>query len=567
MTSKNSGQWILRWLLIAAVVAPLAGVAFEPSSSSANPAAGQSRGLSDSVFQAEGTAEVRSAALTATDDSYSMTAPDQPGLSVPAPGVLGNDVDASGGEVSAFDTTGMSGTLQLNPNGSFKYTPPSGFTGSTTFTYTVTVSGVSDTATVTITVNFNYLANVDTFEWDLATLGNSFSSGSRSVMDNDAFPAGTTVAPTGTPPADVNCTLASNGRFSCSAKPGGSVPAGQFQFDYALVNGSVNRAVGTVVIEVIDNRTPTATPIATATSTPVTPSATTTPPTPTPTKTATATATATNPPGEPQVTINRNRTTVNTPVKFTITGFAANQDVVIRWRRLTGTVFDVLTVRTDANGNANGQFRVPATPGGPGQEVRFVQGAISKTLAFEVVARIKVTPDPAQRGQTVDVSLRGYARGETVRIRWLKNGVFVQLATVKTSNTGSANVAVVVPSWAADGEHSVRGDGSVFRQQTNVVTIEGGGPVSGADEATATSTPTATPSPEPTLEPTTEPTSAATPEPTVETTVELTMEATTEPSPEPTFEPTTEPSPDATAQPTIEPSPDVDLTPEGETAG
>jgi hypothetical protein len=122
----------------------------------------------------------------------------------------------------------------------------------------------------------------------------------------------------------------------------------------------------------------------------------------------------------------------------------------------------------------SGQFRVPATPGGPNQHITFVSGNVSKTVSFEVAPRIKILDSPAVRGHFVNVSLRGYARGETVRIRWRQGERWITLATIITSNTGSANTSVQVPGWAPNGFNSVRGDGTVFRQQTNAVYVQGG---------------------------------------------------------------------------------------------
>jgi hypothetical protein len=165
--------------------------------------------------------------------------------------------------------------------------------------------------------------------------------------------------------------------------------------------------------------------------------------------------------------------------------------VQITWRRLTGSTIDMGTARTDSSGAVTGTFPVPATPGGPNQQITFSSGSVSKTVLFEVAPRIKVNTTPGVRGQQVDVSLRGYARQESFRIRWRKaDGSWVDLASGVTSNTGSANVWVTVPLWAEDGNNSVRGDGSVFRQQTNAVYIEGGTfrPASEAMEAPATVT-------------------------------------------------------------------------------
>ncbi len=89
---------------------------------------------------------------TAADDSYSVV----PGmtLSVPASGVLGNDVDA--------DADPLTATLQLEPeygtlnyfnaDGSFEYVPGGGFIGVDTFSYAASDESESSTAIVTITV-------------------------------------------------------------------------------------------------------------------------------------------------------------------------------------------------------------------------------------------------------------------------------------------------------------------------------------------------------------------------------------------------------------------------------
>jgi hypothetical protein len=159
--------------------------------------------------------------------------------------------------------------------------------------------------------------------------------------------------------------------------------------------------------------------------------------------------------------------------------------VQISWRRLSGATIAVGTVNTNGAGAVSGTFKVPATTGGPGQQITFKSGSVSRTVLFEVAPRIKVNASPAVRGQYADVSLRGYAKNESVRIRWKKGSSWVTLANVITSNTGSANVNVRVPTWAPNGLNSVRGDGSHFRQQTNAVNVQGG-PVGTTGVSTAT---------------------------------------------------------------------------------
>ena len=67
-------------------------------------------------------------------------------------GVLANDTP-NGGTVTSFDATStQNGTVNVNGNGSFTYTPPGSYVGPDTFTYTVTNNRGSSSATVTITV-------------------------------------------------------------------------------------------------------------------------------------------------------------------------------------------------------------------------------------------------------------------------------------------------------------------------------------------------------------------------------------------------------------------------------
>jgi adhesin/invasin len=89
---------------------------------------------------------------TAVDDGYAATAGVT--LNEPAPGVLGNDSDVDGDPLSAAVQSGPShGSLTLNSNGSFAYTPDPAYFGQDLFTYQVTANGQSASATVTIVVS------------------------------------------------------------------------------------------------------------------------------------------------------------------------------------------------------------------------------------------------------------------------------------------------------------------------------------------------------------------------------------------------------------------------------
>jgi hypothetical protein len=91
---------------------------------------------------------------TAVDDSYA-TPPDVTLTVAAAKGVLANDTHPDGDKlvVSKSDTTSAKGgTVAVKSDGSFTYTPASGFTGSDTFSYTASNGVMTDAATVTVLV-------------------------------------------------------------------------------------------------------------------------------------------------------------------------------------------------------------------------------------------------------------------------------------------------------------------------------------------------------------------------------------------------------------------------------
>jgi hypothetical protein len=107
-------------------------------------------------------------------------------LTIAAPGVLSNDSSNGGGALTAVLVSNVSyGTLALNANGGFSYTPTSAFTGTDAFTYRAeSAVGPGNTATVTINVvdptmpqpptglvASSIVGNLVTFRWIEPTAG------------------------------------------------------------------------------------------------------------------------------------------------------------------------------------------------------------------------------------------------------------------------------------------------------------------------------------------------------------------------------------------------------------
>jgi VCBS repeat-containing protein len=119
-------------------------------------------------------------APVASNDSYATN--EDIVLTVTAPGVLGNDTDSD--PLTAELISGpISGTLSLNANGSFSYTPNLNFNGFDSFVYRASDGngGTQATATITVTpVNDTPVANAGPDQTVTDTDGN----GSESVTLN-----------------------------------------------------------------------------------------------------------------------------------------------------------------------------------------------------------------------------------------------------------------------------------------------------------------------------------------------------------------------------------------------
>ena len=150
----------------------------------------------------------------AFNDSYAT--PLNTPLNVPAPGVLSNDAANSGSGLSAVVSAPPSqGTVSLNANGSFLYTPPPGFAGIVTFQYRAqtTNGGQSLPATVSITVGSGQPPSGVDDAYAAAT-GADLSITAPGVLSNDgANGGGTLTSQLVTAPLHGTLTLSSSGAF------------------------------------------------------------------------------------------------------------------------------------------------------------------------------------------------------------------------------------------------------------------------------------------------------------------------------------------------------------------
>jgi VCBS repeat-containing protein len=188
-------------------------------------------------------------APVAANDTY--TTNEDVALNVSAPGVLGNDTDENGDALTAAVVAGPSnGTLTLNANGSFIYTPNGNFNGSDSFTYRASDASLqSNIATVAITIT---AVNDDpTAVNDSKSVMQDSVAAAIAVLANDSsVEAGETLTISAvTQGAHGSVAITGEGTDLTYAPAAGY--SGADSFTYTIGDGNGGSATATVAITVV----------------------------------------------------------------------------------------------------------------------------------------------------------------------------------------------------------------------------------------------------------------------------------------------------------------------------
>ncbi|MCH8042774.1 MAG: tandem-95 repeat protein, partial [Planctomycetes bacterium] len=181
----------------------------------------------------------------AADDTY-QTDEDTPLIADPEAGVLDNDFGGNAPGDAVLLTGPSNGTLVLNPDGSFTYTPADDFTGQDSFTYTlVTPLFTSNLATATINVSAQSPVAVDDiYETSPGTA--IVVDAAEGVLANDREPQGEVMtAVLLSDPQNGTLSFNPDGSFTYTPKAGF---AGSDLFTYQAVDPSGLSATATVTI-------------------------------------------------------------------------------------------------------------------------------------------------------------------------------------------------------------------------------------------------------------------------------------------------------------------------------
>ena len=244
----------------------------------------------------------------------------------------------------------------------------------------------------------------------------------------------------------------------------------------------------------------------------------------------------------PAVKLNRSSGPVGSSVGITLTGFAAQERVTVRYTTTGSTTVALATLRVNADGSAAGTGTIPSSAFGA-HKVEGKGGTSKKpvTSSFSVVPRLSLNLTTVAAGKKLAPTLRGFKKSETVTISIPSMNLV--LKSIRVSSSGSANGtssnSFLIPKDLEPGDYVIQALGAssgasatvtvgvVPRTSTRSIrAADTGEPTATATVPSATLTRTATP--EPTETPT-EPT--PTEKPTATVAIEPSATATTESSP------------------------------------
>lgn len=187
-------------------------------------------------------------APVSVNDSYS-TAEDTP-LSAPVPGVLGNDTDVDHDALTVSIVSGPShGSVTLNSNGSFIYTPAANYAGADSFTY-ISNDGSLNSNVATVAIEVTAVNDAPVAGNDAYSVAEDavLSIAAPGVLSNDSDIDSTGLVPSlVTGPAHGTLTFNADGSFFYT--PNGNYN-GPDAFTYSVTDGELTSTIATVAITV-----------------------------------------------------------------------------------------------------------------------------------------------------------------------------------------------------------------------------------------------------------------------------------------------------------------------------
>ncbi len=154
----------------------------------------------------------------------------------------------------------------------------------------------------------------------------------------------------------------------------------------------------------------------------------------------------------PTVRLSPDSGKVGAPLTVSFSGFPKSKEITIAWNGKT-----MATTTSSTAGAGSVSFPVPAGRKGA-HKVTATSGSTSALATFTMSPKLTLTPGIAKVYGALTVTLRGYAKNETIALKWDTSSAKT-LVTVTANTAGSASATVHVPP-ATRGRHKLIGLGS-----------------------------------------------------------------------------------------------------------
>jgi hypothetical protein len=159
-----------------------------------------------------------------------------------------------------------------------------------------------------------------------------------------------------------------------------------------------------------------------------------------------------------RLVLDKAKSKYNGAITATVSGFGEYATVSLLWPDDTL----LAKIRLDGAGNGSALFRTPLAPLGDHVVRATDEEGNLATDVLRVIPRIALSQESGQAGETIRITMYGFASGEQVDIQWSTDADsdFDTLATVTIAEDGRGSAKVTIPPEATIGNHTFRSQNS-----------------------------------------------------------------------------------------------------------
>jgi subtilisin len=169
---------------------------------------------------------------------------------------------------------------------------------------------------------------------------------------------------------------------------------------------------------------------------------------------------------------------VGQTVTATLSGYAANESVTLKWYDTSSSATTLQTVTTSAKGSKSVEMAIPESTYGSHRLEAVGTASGSRTRYVSVSAALSLTPGTGLAGSSVSVSGTGFGAGEVVSFKWFTSATTsISVGSATSSPNGAVTLTFTVPADATAGGHKFEATGgSSFARATQTFSVTSSGP-------------------------------------------------------------------------------------------